>query len=80
MVFNKTKKEIQRITGKVITPMRTPPTVIPVHTAVPGQARFRIGGLARIPTLKSDLETHFPRLPYIRSASASFGTGNLLIH
>ena len=56
------------------------PSVIPLHTAVRGRARFKIEDLLRCRELKIELETTFSRQPDIRSASASTVTGNLLVH
>jgi Ca2+-transporting ATPase len=60
--------------------MLSKPSVIPLHTAVRGRARFKIEGLVRCTALKVDLETQFPRQRQIRSAAASTITGNLLVH
>jgi P-type Ca2+ transporter type 2C len=60
--------------------MPSNPSVIPLHTAVRGRARFKIEGLLHCQALKIELETTFSRQADIRSASASTVTGNLLVH
>src|SRR6516225_9972567 len=56
-----------------------PPSVIPIHTAVRGRARFKVTGLYRSPRVKRLLETSLPAHRAIMSADANPLTGNLLV-
>jgi len=51
----------------------------PVHTQVPGRARYRIDGLARSEAMKKLLESRLALHEAIQQASASTVTGNLLV-
>src|SRR5579875_865370 len=53
--------------------------VEPVHTAVPGRARFKVPGLHRSPFMKRILESRLAALDGIRRVSASELTGNVLV-
>jgi Ca2+-transporting ATPase len=55
------------------------PCVIPLHTTVPGRARFRVIGLFRDPELKARLEQNLVAAPGITSVMANILTGNLLV-
>lgn len=56
------------------------PNVVPVHTVVPGRARFQITGLYRAaPSVKTRLETELANAPGIYEAKASTWTGNLFL-
>ena len=54
------------------------PAVLPVHTAVPGRARFSVAGLKRNDRVKLVLETGLAGRG-IRSVSASTSTGTVLV-
>lgn len=56
----------------------TEPTVVPVHTAVRGRARFRVAGLRRNERLKQALEDRLAGRG-IHSISASTRTGTVLV-
>lgn len=51
----------------------------PIHTKVPGRARFKVEGLYCSESLKRFLESRLPHQEGISSASASATTGNLLV-
>ncbi len=51
----------------------------PIHTKVPGRARFRISGLFHSKTLKRFLENRLTREKDVLSVSASVLTGNILL-
>ncbi|MDD3581734.1 MAG: cation-transporting P-type ATPase, partial [Desulfobacca sp.] len=53
--------------------------VQPIHTAVPGRARYRVEGLYRSETLKQFLELRLTQRQDISYASASPLTGNILV-
>jgi Ca2+-transporting ATPase len=56
-------------------------TVIqPIHTAVPGRARYKVAGLYRSESLKQHLEGRLAAIDSVRAASASVLTGNVLVH
>lgn len=50
-----------------------------VHTAVPGRARLKIGGLRRSPSLQRAVEAMLPRVSCLRCVEASTLTGNVLV-
>lgn len=56
-----------------------PVIIEPLHTAVPGRARLRIGGLRGSEPLQHLLERGFTLAPGIQSATASSLTGNLTV-
>src|SRR5690348_8246866 len=58
---------------------RRPPDVVPVHTAVPGRARFRIDGLRGSVSLKRRLERLVPDGGRLQVGRADPLTGTLLI-
>jgi Ca2+-transporting ATPase len=51
----------------------------PIHTAVPGRARYKIEGLYRSESLKRHLETRLMAIDSIQAVSASALTGNILV-
>ena len=53
--------------------------VVPIHTAVPGRARFKVLGLYRSPAMKMLLENALRRAGGINSADANPLTGNVLV-
>jgi P-type Ca2+ transporter type 2C len=53
--------------------------IVPLHTAVPGRARFKVAGLHRNDGLKRSLELALTYRDGVRSASGSVLTGNILI-
>lgn len=58
----------------------TPPAAVePLHTAIPGRARFRIVGLAGTPAAKQAIERSLGQLAGIRGVDASLLTGNVLV-
>jgi P-type Ca2+ transporter type 2C len=54
------------------------PAVLPIHTAVPGRARFRVDGLKRSDRVKRALEAALTGRG-IHSVSASMATGTVLV-
>ncbi|QRM32542.1 cation-transporting P-type ATPase [Microvirga sp. VF16] len=56
-----------------------PVVIEPLHTAVPGRARLRIGGLQGSEPLQHLLEHGFTVAPDVLSATASSLTGNLIV-
>jgi len=54
-------------------------SVMPIHTAVHGRARFKVAGLYRSRTMKASLENTLDRIEGIKSVNANLLTGNLLI-
>jgi len=52
----------------------------PLHTKVPGRARFKVDGLRGSEALKRFLESHLNAHPKLLSASANSVTGNILLH
>lgn len=52
----------------------------PLHTAVPGRARFRVSGLRGDRSLGLSLESALPGLDGMRCASADIWTGSLLVY
>jgi Ca2+-transporting ATPase len=57
-----------------------PVSILPLHTAVPGRARLKIGGLRGDPELASLLERGLGGFTGVLNASASPLTGNITIH
>jgi Ca2+-transporting ATPase len=55
-----------------------PPAVLPIHTVVPGRARFRVDGLKRCERVKRALETALTGRG-IHSVTASTMTGTVLV-
>ena len=53
--------------------------VVPLHTAVPGRARFKVAGLHRNEDLKRSLEVTLAYRDGVTSASGNVLTGNILI-
>lgn len=53
--------------------------VAPLHTAIPGRARFRIVGLAGTPAAKQAIERDLGQHAGIRAVDASLLTGNVLV-
>jgi Ca2+-transporting ATPase len=53
--------------------------VIPIHTAVPGRARFKVAGLYRSLRVKRLLEAGLLTHQAIKSADANLLTGNVLV-
>jgi P-type Ca2+ transporter type 2C len=51
----------------------------PIHTTVPGRARYKIEGLYRSESLKQHLESRLVAIDSIQAASASALTGNILV-
>jgi Ca2+-transporting ATPase len=52
----------------------------PIHTAVPGRARYKVEGLYRSESLKRHLEARVSAIDNIQAVSASTLTGNILVH
>jgi hypothetical protein len=52
----------------------------PIHTAVPGRARYKVEGLHRSEALKRHLEARLSAIDSIQAVSASALTGNILVH
>jgi Ca2+-transporting ATPase len=59
--------------------VENPARVVPVHTAVPGRARFKVAGLHRSPFMKRFLENRLAAMDAIGRVSASELTGNVLV-
>jgi Ca2+-transporting ATPase len=56
------------------------PNIVPIHTAVPGRARFQVTGLyCAAPSVKTRLERKLANAPGIYEAKANTLTGNLLL-
>ncbi|MGA1623070.1 MAG: HMA2 domain-containing protein, partial [Synechocystis sp.] len=53
--------------------------IVPLHTKVPGRARFRVDALYRSPACQQCLETQLRQHPQIRHISANPVTGNVLV-
>ncbi|HYB91675.1 MAG TPA: HAD-IC family P-type ATPase, partial [Candidatus Binataceae bacterium] len=51
----------------------------PIHTAVPGRARYRVAGLRRSESVKKLLEGSLPEIAGIDQVSANTLTGNVLV-
>ena len=58
---------------------RMPVAVEPVHDAVPGRVRLRIGGLRGAPEIRALVEQGLAAHPAVRQVSASTITGNALV-
>ncbi len=58
---------------------RAPVLVVPIHSAVPGRIRMRVGGLRGAPEIKALLEQEVAVHPAVRQISASTLTGNALV-
>lgn len=54
-------------------------SVIPIHTAVRGRARFKVTGLHRSPAMKASLESMLGNAEGIESINANPLTGNVLV-
>jgi Ca2+-transporting ATPase len=52
----------------------------PLHTVVPGRARFHVRGLKGCRSFQSELESALARRQSIRRVTASVWTGNILVH
>lgn len=52
----------------------------PLHTVVPGRARFHVRGLKGCRSLQSELESALAGRQIIRRVTASAWTGNILVH
>ena len=59
--------------------LESPPSIVPIHTAVPGRARLRVAGLCGSDVLKRVLEAILPDTVGILGASANTLTGNVLV-
>ena len=57
-----------------------PLSIVPLHTAVAGRARLKIGGMRGAPALAGLLERGLTGFAGVQSVSADPLTGNLLIH
>ncbi len=55
------------------------PPIRPVHTRVPGRARFKVASLYRCPGLRRHLECSLGGMPGIRFVEANVLTGSLLV-
>ncbi len=52
---------------------------VPIHTAVPGRARLRVGALRHSAAIKVQIEESLRRMPGVDHASACTWTGNVLV-
>ncbi len=59
--------------GRLVTP------VLPVHTSIPGRARFKVTPLYRSPTVKHRLESELRGVEGILAADGNELTGSLLV-
>ena len=57
-----------------------PISIVPLHTAVPGRARLKVGGLRGAPDLAALLERGLTGFAGANGVSASELTGNIIIH
>lgn len=54
--------------------------LLPVHTTVPGRARFRVDALYRAEQLKDQIEARLRELDGVRSAKVNILTASLVVH